>query len=91
MLRILKKETLLGDETIRKTQFENEWYFSLEDMASYLEEDLSEVESLDLPLLIEGKRETKKTATFENIEKGRKKEELSDFNKKLLKARFFKK
>ena len=91
MIKILKKEKLLEDETIRKTQFENEWYFSLEDMTSYLKEDLSEVESLDLPLMVEGKRETKPTATFENIEKGRKKEELSDFNKKLLKARFFKK
>jgi len=91
MIKILKKEKLLLDGNISKTQFENEWYFNLEDIASYLEEDLSEVESLDLPLLIEGKRETKPTATFENIEKGRKKEELSDFNKKLLKARFFKK
>ena len=91
MLKILKKEKLLEDEAIHKTQFENEWYFSLEDMASYLEEDFSEVESLDLPLMIEGKRETKPTATFENIEKVRIREELSDFNKKLLKARFFKK
>lgn len=60
-------------------------------MALYLKEDLSEVESIELPLLIEGKRKTVKTATFEDIEKGRKKEPLSDFNQKLLKARFFKK
>ncbi len=91
MIRILNKETLLEDKTVHKTEFEKEWYFSLDDMASYLEEDLSEVEYLELPLMVEGKRETKKTATFENIEKGRKKEALSDFNKKLLKARYFKK
>lgn len=91
MIKLLKEEDVLTDKNIRKTQFENEWYFNLEDMASYLEEDLSEVETLELPLLIEGKRQKCKTATIKNIEKGRKKEPLSDFNQKLLKARFFKK
>lgn len=90
MLRI-KKEKLLQDDKIHKTEFENEWYFSLDDVASYLGEDLSSVEYLELPLLIGGIRKTKKTATLENIEKGRKEEPLSDFNQKLLKARFFKK
>ena len=82
---------LIQNESIHKTEFEKQWYFSLDDMAVYLEEDLSEVEHIELPLLIEGKRKTVKTATFEDIEKGRKKEPLSDFNQKLLKARFFKK
>ncbi|GGE98241.1 hypothetical protein [Flavobacterium limi] len=91
MLRILQKEKILADETIHKTEFEQQWYFSLEDIAEYLQEDLSEVEYLELPLLIGGQRKTVKTATFEAIEKGRKKEELSDFNKALLKARHFKK
>lgn len=90
-LKILEKEKLLQDESINKTEFEQQWYFSLEDMTEYLQEDLSEVEYLELPLLIGGKRKTVKTATFEDIEKGHKKEELSDFNKALLKARHFKK
>ena len=91
MIKILEKEKILEDETIHKIQFENDWYFSLEDIASYLQEDLSEVEQIELPLMIEGQRKTVKTATFENIEKGRKKEPLSDFNKALLKAQHFKK
>lgn len=90
-MKILEKEKLLQDESIHKTEFEQQWYFSLEDMTEYLQEDLSEVEYLELPLLIGGKRKTVKTAIFEDIEKGRKKEELSDFNKALLKARHFKK
>lgn len=90
-MKILDKQKLLQDESIHKTEFEQQWYFSLEDMTEYLQEDLSEVEYLELPLLISGQRKTVKTATFDDIEKGRKKEELSDFNKALLKARHFKK
>nr|WP_315241613.1 hypothetical protein [uncultured Flavobacterium sp.] len=91
MLKILEKEKLLQDESIHKTEFEQQWYFSLEDIAEYLQEDVTEVEYLELPLLIGGQRKTVKTATFEDIEKGRKKEPLSEFNKALLKARHFKK
>ncbi len=90
-MKILNKEMLLQDESIHKTEFEKQWYFSLDDMATYLGEDLSEVEYLELPLISNGKRKAVKTATFEDIEKGRTKEPLSDFNKALLKAKHFKK
>lgn len=85
MLRLDKKQ-LLENKEIRKVQFEGEDYFSIEDVSKLLNEDLSEVIGLTLP--IDG--EYKPTATMENIEKGRKQEELSDFNKALLKARKFK-
>ncbi|WP_294309173.1 hypothetical protein [uncultured Chryseobacterium sp.] len=85
MLRLDKKQ-LLENKEIRKVQFEGEDYFSIEDVSKLLNEDLSEVIGLTLP--IDG--EYKPTATIENIEKGRKQEELSDFNKALLKARKFK-
>lgn len=90
-MKILDKEKLLQDESIHKTEFEKQWYFSLEDMTTYLQEDLSEVFYLELPLNFDGKRVLTKCGTFEDIEKGRKKEELSEFNKALLKARHFKK
>ncbi|WP_294330764.1 hypothetical protein [uncultured Chryseobacterium sp.] len=85
MLRLDKKQ-LLENKEIRKVQFEGEDYFSIEDVSKLLNEDLSEVIGLTLP--IDG--EYKPTATIENIEKGRRQEELSDFNKALLKARKFK-
>jgi len=85
MLRLDKKQ-LSENKEIRKVQFEGEDYFSIEDVSKLLNEDLSEVIGLTLP--IDG--EYKPTATIENIEKGRKQEELSDFNKALLKARKFK-
>lgn len=90
MIKILNKQQLLEDKSINKTEFENQWYFSLDDVSKYLEEDLSEVESIELPLLIDGKRKTVKCGIFENIEKGRKRESLSNFNKKLLQAKDFK-
>lgn len=82
----LDKSQLKENKEIRKVQFEGEDYFSIEDVSKLLNEDLSDVVGLTLP--IDG--EYKPTATIENIEKGRKQEELSDFNKALLKARKFK-
>lgn len=82
----LDKSQLKENKEIRKVQFEGEDYFSIEDVSKLLNEDLSDVIGLTLP--IDG--EYKPTATIENIEKGRKQEELSDFNKALLKARKFK-
>jgi len=82
----LDKSQLKENKKIRRVQFEGEDYFSIEDVSKLLNEDLSDVIGLTLP--IDG--EYKPTATIENIEKGRKKEELSDFNKALLKARKFK-
>lgn len=82
----LDKSQLKENKEIRRVQFEGEDYFSIEDVSKLLNEDLSDVVGLTLP--IDG--EYKPTATIENIEKGRKQEELSDFNKALLKARKFK-
>jgi hypothetical protein len=84
MLKI-DKEKLLHEPGIRKVQFENETYFSVEDVAKHLNEDLSAVETIKLPIT----GDYIETATVENIEKGRKHEELSEFNKALLKMKNF--
>ena len=85
MLKI-DKEKLLADDTVQRVQFENEYYFSVEDVAKYLNEDLYDVEGIQLPIA----GEYKKTATLEQIEKGRKQEPLSKFNEALLKMKNFK-
>lgn len=82
----LKKEELLNNQTVKKIQFDNDWYFNVEDVAKAINEDLSNVETITLPI----GGEYIKTATLENIEKGRKQEELSEFNKALLKMKNFK-
>lgn len=86
MLRI-KQEDLLKEEAVRKVQFDNNWYFDVESVANYMNEDLSNVEGITLPF---GK-EYKKAATIESIEKARKQEPLSEFNKALLKGKNFRK
>jgi len=81
----LKKEKLLKKEAILKVSFNNDWYFDVESVAVFLKEDLSDVEGITLPF----GESYKKAATLEGIEKGRKKEPLSEFNKALLKMKNF--
>ena len=84
MLR-LKEEDLLKEETVNKVEFDGKWYFDMESVAVYIKEDLSDVEGITLPF----SGEYRKASTLEAIEKGRKQEPLSDFNKALLKMRDF--
>ncbi|MBA0883776.1 hypothetical protein [Flavobacterium undicola] len=71
-MKRLKEILLIKDATINKVQFDKEWFFKLDDMAFYLKEDLSEVEFVYLPMLIEGEREIVKCSSFEDILRGRK-------------------
>ena len=71
-MKPLKEKLLIQDATIHKVQYDTEWFFILEDMAFYLKEDLSEVEWIYLPMMIEGEQEIVKCCTFEDILRGRK-------------------
>ncbi|AWG26453.1 hypothetical protein [Flavobacterium kingsejongi] len=62
---------LLKDMSIHKVQFDTEWFYALEDMAFYLKEDLSEVETVQLPVVYDGIRILTPCATLEDIERGR--------------------
>ncbi|SDF51068.1 hypothetical protein [Epilithonimonas hungarica] len=85
----LVEEKLIQNKGIRKVNFENEFYFSIEDIAMEIKEDLSDVKGITLPI----NEKYIEVARISDIEKGRKKntEELSEFNQALLKARNFKK
>ena len=71
-MKPLKEILLIKDATINKVQFDKEWFFDLEDMAYYLKEDLSEVEFVYLPMMIEGEEKIVKCSSFEDILRGRK-------------------
>lgn len=71
-MKRLKEILLIKDATINKVQFDKEWFFKLDDMAFFLKEDLSEVEFVYLPMLIDGEREIVKCSSFEDILRGRK-------------------
>lgn len=72
MMKPLKEKLLIQDATIHKVQYDTEWFFNLEEMTFYLKEDLSEVEWIYLPMMIEGEQEIVKCCTFEDILRGRK-------------------
>lgn len=71
-MKRLKEVLLIKDATINKVQFDKEWFFKLDDMAFHLKEDLSEVEFVYLPMLIDGEEEIVKCSSFEDIIRGRK-------------------
>lgn len=71
-MKPLKEKLLIQDATIHKVQYDTEWFFNLEEMTYYLKEDLSEVEWIYLPMMIEGVQEIVKCCTFEDILRGRK-------------------
>nr|WP_315154789.1 hypothetical protein [uncultured Flavobacterium sp.] len=71
-MKPLKEKLLIQDATIHKVQYDTEWFFNLEEMTFYLKEDLSEVEWIYLPMMIEGEQEIVKCCTFEDILRGRK-------------------
>jgi hypothetical protein len=71
-MKPLKEKLLIQDATIHKVQYDTEWFFNLEDITFYLKEDLSEVEWIYLPMMIEGQQEIVKCCTFEDILRGRK-------------------
>ena len=71
-MKPLREKLLIKDATINKIQFDKEWFYKLDDMAFYLKEDLSEVEFVFLPMMIEGEQEFVKCAAFDDIIKGRK-------------------
>ena len=77
-MKPLKENLLIKDATINKIQFDTDWFFKLDDMAFYLKEDLSEVEFVYLPMIIDGNQEYVKCAAFEDIIRGRK--ELDYYN-----------
>lgn len=71
-MKPLKEILLIKDATINKVQYDKEWFFNLDDMAFYLKEDLSEVEFVCLPMVIDGEEEIVKCCSFEDILRGRK-------------------
>lgn len=67
------------DSSINKVQFDEEWFYAVEDMADYLNEDLTGIEYVHLPIIIDGIPYTMKCATWEDIERIRQKELLEDY------------
>ncbi|TPD66947.1 hypothetical protein [Flavobacterium microcysteis] len=69
MIKKLKEEILLKDASIKKVQFDKYWFYDLKDVSDYLNEDLSEVEFIHLPFIVDEVKVNTKCATLEDIER----------------------
>lgn len=67
------------DAAVRKVQFDREWFYAIDDAADYLGEDLSGVETVTLPVIVDGESYNEKCATWEDIERYRNREPLKDY------------
>ena len=71
-MKPLLEKALLKEASINKIQFDKEWFYKLDDISFYLKEDLSNVDSIYLPMIIDDEQEFVKCSTFEDIQRGRK-------------------
>jgi hypothetical protein len=67
------------DASVHKTQFDKEWFYNVEDLEDYLNEDLTGIEAVNLPMEIFGEVMTVKAATWEDVERFLQKEPLENF------------
>ena len=83
MIKQITEEQLKKEPTITSVDFDGQWYFKVSDVSSFLNgEDLSEVQTITLPL----NSGVAECALFDSIIKGRKKTELTEFDKKIKQA-----
>ena len=68
----LKEILLIKEATIHKVQFYTEWFYYIKDLSFFLKEDLSEVDTIYLPMMIFDENEFVKCCTFEDLLRGRK-------------------
>lgn len=84
-MKKIKEEIVRKDSSVNKVQFDKEWFYSVKDMEDYLSEDLSGVETINLPITIDDVKYTVKCAAWEDIERFLQKEPLEDFKGSRLK------
>lgn len=78
-MKKVKEALLRKDSSIRKVQYDKEWFYAVSDMAHYLNEDLEGIEYIHLPVVTDGIKITVKCATWEDIQRVLTKEPLQDF------------
>lgn len=71
---IIRKEA-----TINKIQFDKEWFYVVDDVADFLNEDFTGIETVTLPIVIDDESYNMLCATWEDFERIRQKEPLEDF------------
>ncbi len=86
-MKKINEAELRKDSSVNKTQFDREWFYSVDDMEDYLNESLEGVEYIHLSIIIEGVNFTVKCSTLEDIERFRQKEPLENFKGSVLRKK----
>lgn len=79
MMKKISEMVVRKDSAVNKIQFDKEWFYSIEDIEDYLNENLTGIEYVTLPIVIDGITYDTKCATWEDIERVLQKEPLEDF------------
>ena len=83
-MKKLKEQTLRKDTTVNKVQYDKEWFYVVKDVADYLGEDLTGIEYVTLPVIIDGITYNARCATWEDILRVVQKEPLEDYRASVL-------
>jgi len=75
------------DTTVHKIQFDREWFYVVEDIEDYLNEDLAGVESVTLPVDYDGEKLEMKCTTWQDIERFLQKDPIEGFRGSVLQGR----
>jgi hypothetical protein len=78
-MKKLMEEVIRKDSSIRKVQYDKEWFYAVADMQDYLKEDLSGIETVTLEVRTEFGVQKLRCATLEDVERILRKELLEDF------------
>ncbi|GGB74708.1 hypothetical protein GCM10007424_13310 [Flavobacterium suaedae] len=79
-MKKLNEKVLRKESIIRKVQYDKEWFYSVEDIADYLKEDLTGIEYINLNVLTEYGMVNMPCATLEDIKRILNKEPLQGFS-----------
>ena len=83
-MKKLTEEVVRKDASVNKVQFDREWFYVVEDMEDFLNEDLTGVETVTLAVDYDGQKISMPCSTWEDIERFRQKEPLEDFRGSVL-------
>ena len=86
-MKKITEELIKKDTTVHKVQFDREWFFVVEDLEDYLNEDLAGIESVTLSVDYDGEMLSVKCATWQDVERFLQKDPVEGFRGSVLKSR----
>jgi len=86
-MKKLTEAVLQKDMSVNKTQFDKEWFYSVEDLEDYLKEDLTGIEGVTLHLDFDGVKYPIKCTTWEDLQRFLEKDPVESFRGSVLKNR----